>query len=489
MLVKPAFALFMVVALSAFGAESDLIVGVNLEAMLKSKFPDAKTVVERREVSSLPPAVWYRCTIDQKEYNIGVAVHRSTSRATNIFSATIYSDFGVRKVEGVGDEAKELLTGEIRIVRKNVCIYVKSKADGGCRAVAELLDKALAKEAPTGAAVPVPKISIVVHAGTASKPDATAEIKIQEDAPLLVDKDIVTKPPWTMYSVVVIPGRPIVMTTRANVVFEVPVPAPSVPSASEERKSTEAASATNAQTTSPALPPVRNAFDRTLPRPGAIIQKYNHPSVPKPKVPQEAIDEMKRWFDANRDSDAYEAALDDAYWSIGWAFRESADPAQAETYFAGEVKRTQNPKALYAANAELARVYAARKEYDKAEKTWLEARRVMLNGTHPYFTTRQALPYVELGKMYKDADNSAKAIEYFELYQSTEYGKKEEKGLCESLGNLYAARGDWAKAVALYRFYIDAYSRLSVADSKYIQDLIKKFQERLDRALERLDDK
>jgi len=236
------------------------------------------------------------------------------------------------------------------------------------------------------------------------------------------------------------------------------------------------------------LPSVRRDFDATIPHPQATAQKYLQPEKGKPKEPEKAISEMQVWFDANRDSDAYGAALDFAYARMAWAYRESTEPDKAEAFLQNEMKLTQNPKALYSIHAELAQFLAARKQWEQAEQTWLEARRVMLDGQHPYFTTRQALPYLEVGKMYKTAGNAAKAIQYFELYQNTSYGKTEENGLCEQLSELYAAQGEWAKVVALCQNYIDAYGRARFANEKYKQDLIAKFRTRLEEAKKKLAD-
>ena len=59
-------------------------------------------------------------------------------------------------------------------------------------------------------------------------------------------------------------------------------------------------------------------------------------------------------------------------------------------------------------------------------------------------------------------------------------------GLCDWLGELYAAQGKWDKAAALCKHYIDAYTNAKFANEKYKQELINKFRKRLDEAEERL---
>lgn len=243
-------------------------------------------------------------------------------------------------------------------------------------------------------------------------------------------------------------------------------------------------SATNSDIPSqkPNLPAIRQDLNESLPHPQVTAQKYLLPAKGQPKEPEKAIAEMQLWFDANRDSDAYAAALDFAYARMAWAYRESAKPEKAETFFQSELKLTKNPKALYAIHCELAQIFAARKQWSQAEELWLEARRIMLDGQHAYFTTRQALPYLEVAKMYKTAGNAAKAIHFFELYQNTAYGMTEENGLCETLGELYGAQGEWSKVVGLCEHYIEAYSKMSFANEQYKQELIAKFRKRLDEA-------
>jgi tetratricopeptide (TPR) repeat protein len=100
---------------------------------------------------------------------------------------------------------------------------------------------------------------------------------------------------------------------------------------------------------------------------------------------------------------------------------------------------------------------AGRKEmdgaYDEAIGLWKRCRESVMDGTHPYYTTRQALPLIKIGQLFLASGRREEARDYLEQYVSSEYGSKEANDVFVLLGNLYEESGAWDKAKALYDHY------------------------------------
>ncbi len=76
-----------------------------------------------------------------------------------------------------------------------------------------------------------------------------------------------------------------------------------------------------------------------------------------------------------------------------------------------------------------------------------------MQGDHAYYTTRQALPLMEIGRLLQPGRRTRPASNS-ELYAASDYGQKESaNGVYLLLGDLYEEAGEWDKARALYEHY------------------------------------
>ncbi len=185
--------------------------------------------------------------------------------------------------------------------------------------------------------------------------------------------------------------------------------------------------------------------DEHSPNPQAISQWFLH-KAPE-KDPEMCLALMKHWFDANRnrgrvvnfeyDRYAYahvQAGLEDEWFSTLEREREQATA----------------PEAVYEIHKQLAKVYLDRDQPEKAIENWQIAQAAMLPQTNSYMTTRYALPYIEIAKIYIQMEDNASAVDNLEQVLTTHYGKKTPIEVTNLLGSLYEEQAEFDKARQLY---------------------------------------
>jgi len=198
------------------------------------------------------------------------------------------------------------------------------------------------------------------------------------------------------------------------------------------------------------------------------------------KDTQKAIELNQQWLDLYRDDPNMERNMEYEYSSVLSPYRVEKDNQSAIQFLLQELKSAKNPKTIYIINENLAQIKVEEKKFDEAVAHWKEARNAMINKPHPYFTTRQALPFLEIARIYHSQGYDDKAIEYYEYYRNSDYGKEQDNGIVEELGNLYKEKGDWQKAKGLYQHYLDTYQSQSWANQEYKKQFLKSLRERLD---------
>jgi len=196
------------------------------------------------------------------------------------------------------------------------------------------------------------------------------------------------------------------------------------------------------------------AADEPPPDPQTIIRQYIFTDEGKRPDVERGMALLEQWFQANRQSESYLDRLDYTGQMLVGAFRRIGDPSPAIAFFQRELAQTTDPKAIYIIHESLARLYGDHKDGAKAVEHWEIARRAMMGKDHPYFTTRQALPLMEIAKIYHSVGDTAKAIQYYEAFYATDYGQKDGRELCTRLGPLYEAQGEWKKAKELYEHFL-----------------------------------
>jgi len=196
------------------------------------------------------------------------------------------------------------------------------------------------------------------------------------------------------------------------------------------------------------------AADEPPPDPQTIIRQYIFTDEGKRPDVERGMALLEQWFQANRQLESYLGKLDYTGQMLVGAFRRIDDPSPAIAFFQRELSKTTDPKAIYIIHESLARLYGDHKDGAKAVEHWKIARRAMMGKDHPYFTTRQALPLMEIAKIYHSAGDTAKAIQYYEAFYATDYGQKDGGELCTRLGPLYEAQGEWKKAKELYEHFL-----------------------------------
>ncbi len=211
----------------------------------------------------------------------------------------------------------------------------------------------------------------------------------------------------------------------------------------------------------------------------ALADEVLPPSEINKRDRPQAAQLIQQWFDLNRDDPKSERNMETEYISAISFYRVSSDVGPAVQFLAEELKSAKNPKTIYIINGNLAGIKIEEKEFDEAIVYWNAARESMLNNTHPYFTTRQALPLQKIARIYHLKKQDDKAIEFYERYRQSEYGKKYDNGIVSELGDIYKSRGDWGKAKELYQYYSDVYKKQQWANEEFKQGTLKAFQKRL----------
>lgn len=162
---------------------------------------------------------------------------------------------------------------------------------------------------------------------------------------------------------------------------------------------------------------------------------------------------LRAWLEAKRQSEEYEDNHDSNY-ACAVGIVKAADGGKAvDAFLEQELSKTKSRRSRYA----ILRQMAERKEmegaYDEAIGLWKRCRESVMDGTHPYYTTRQALPLIKIGQLFLASGRREAAKDYLEQYVSSEYGSKVANDVFVLLGNLYEESGAWDKAKALYDHY------------------------------------
>jgi tetratricopeptide (TPR) repeat protein len=199
------------------------------------------------------------------------------------------------------------------------------------------------------------------------------------------------------------------------------------------------------------------------------------------KDPAKAIELIQQWLDVNRDDPQNKGFIENDYFSALDPYRLPKDNPAAVQFLLKELKAAKNPKTIYAIYMNLAKVQASDEKFDEAIDYWKAARESMIIGTHPYFTTRQALPLLEIARIYhfykKDDD---RAIEFYELFRTSEYGKTSGQEVIQELGDIYKSRGEWQKTKELYQYYYDTIEKQSWANEDFKKQALDNLRKQLD---------
>lgn len=159
------------------------------------------------------------------------------------------------------------------------------------------------------------------------------------------------------------------------------------------------------------------------------------------------------WLDAKRDSEEYGDQHDSNYAEAARIIEAADGPQAVGPFLEDEFARTTSRRSRYALQRQLAQRAQAAQDVPQAIAHWEKAREAVMEGEHPYYTTRQAQPLMEIGRLLLEMGRKEEARQRFEQYVASDYGQKEANGVIELLGDLYEESGDWEKARALYEHY------------------------------------
>ena len=184
--------------------------------------------------------------------------------------------------------------------------------------------------------------------------------------------------------------------------------------------------------------------------PSQIRSMFLHGDAPDPA---QAKARLLEWLEAKRNSEEYDDHHDSAYADAA-AIIEAADgPAAVGPFLERELALTTSRRSRYAIHRQLAQQAKSAQDFAGAIAHWKLAREAVMEGDHAYYTTRQALPLMDIGRLLLETGRKEEARQQFEQYVASDYGRKEANGVIVLLGDLYEEAGDWDKARALYEHY------------------------------------
>jgi len=211
-----------------------------------------------------------------------------------------------------------------------------------------------------------------------------------------------------------------------------------------------------------------------LPATRVIAYRFlNTPRTGKPE-PGRAIQLISRWLKANRNSDD----IDYAYSDLAWAYKKANRSAELVDVLNRERPHVTNPRGIYCIYEELAKAYEAQGSIASASEMWDMARQSMANGSHPWFTTRRALPLKEQGHLFLRAGDLVNAQKYFELFIATEFGRADGSREYLALGTIFESQSKIEKAEKLYREFLDM-PRKPYANPAILEQIKEPFRDRL----------
>lgn len=159
------------------------------------------------------------------------------------------------------------------------------------------------------------------------------------------------------------------------------------------------------------------------------------------------------WLEAKRNSEEYDDHHDSAYADAVCIIQAADGPEAVGPFLDRELALTTSRRSRYAIQRQLSHQARAAQDYPRAIAHWKLARAAIMQGDHAYYTTRQALPLMEIGRLLLETGQKDEARQQFELYAASDYGQKEANGVYLLLGDLYEEAGEWDKARALYEHY------------------------------------
>jgi hypothetical protein len=162
---------------------------------------------------------------------------------------------------------------------------------------------------------------------------------------------------------------------------------------------------------------------------------------------------LLEWLEAKRNSEEYDDHHDSSYADAARIIQAADGPDAVAPFLETEFTLTTSRRSRYAIQRQLAQRAQAVPDVARAIAHWELARVAVMEGQHPYYTTRQALPLMEIGRLLLESGRKDDARQRFEQYAASEYGQKEANGVHVLLGDLYEESGEWNKARALYEHY------------------------------------
>lgn len=162
---------------------------------------------------------------------------------------------------------------------------------------------------------------------------------------------------------------------------------------------------------------------------------------------------LLEWLEAKRNSEEYDDHHDSSYADAASIIQTADGPAAVEPFLDRELALTTSRRSRYAIQRQLAQRAKTEKDYARAIAHWELSRDAVMEGDHAYYTTRQALPLMEIGRLWLELGRKDDARQRFEQYAASDYGQKEANGVYLLLGDLYEESGEWKKARALYEHY------------------------------------
>ena len=184
--------------------------------------------------------------------------------------------------------------------------------------------------------------------------------------------------------------------------------------------------------------------------PSQILSTHLHGDAPDALKAKTLLIE---WLEAKRNSEAYEDNHDSNYENAARIIQAADGPAAVGPFLERELALTTSRRSRYALQKQMAQLAHDDKNADLAIAHWELARAAVMDGQHPYYTTRQALPLMEIGRLLLELGRNEDARQRFAQYVASDYGQKEANGVIALLGDLYEESGEWEKARALYEHY------------------------------------
>lgn len=190
---------------------------------------------------------------------------------------------------------------------------------------------------------------------------------------------------------------------------------------------------------------VWNLSDATddMPSASAILQYFRY----EVRDLDRCVAALAWWFDANRNRGR---VVNFAYDRYATAYKAAGRAGEWQAVLDKELTLATAPEAIYEIRKHMARVHVAAGEPDEAIRDWEQAQLAMKGGSTSYFTTRQALPFSEIAKIYKQQGNLDKAAKNLELFRSSSYGKRHPFKPTKQLAEVYADQHRFKEARNLY---------------------------------------